>query len=165
MVIFIKNWWINGQIVHNMVYATLHFSLVSQLIYIFFYFLNFQGKVQKIKWSYLLLICIYALTCMKRQCIFTILLKYISSCLQAFCRPEASFWSCINRTPAAGLSQQAWADCADISIRVSLHWAAGHLRCTQLQGQSVDLWQSQLCSHTGHPQGEKALPRAQKKKI
>lgn len=77
--------------------------------------------------------------------------------LQAFCGPKASLRSHIERPSAAGLPQQAWAEHPNFPVRVGLHRAPGHLRGTRPQGQSVDLRQGQLCSHTGHPQGERAL--------
>lgn len=80
------------------------------------------------------------------------------SCLQAVCGPEASIQPGTESPPAAGLPQQTRAQHPDVPVRVGVHGAAGRVRGPRAQGQSVDLRQSQLRSHTGHPQGEAAPP-------
>lgn len=77
---------------------------------------------------------------------------------QAVCGPEASLQPGTESPPAAGLPQQTRAQRPDVPVRVGVHGAAGCVRGPRAQGQSVDLRQGQLRSHTGHPQGETAPP-------
>lgn len=69
--------------------------------------------------------------------------------------PEAPGWPCLERTPRAGLVQQTRAESPNVLLRVSLHWAAGHLRGARPQRQTMDLRQGQPRSHAGPPQGKR----------
>lgn len=68
---------------------------------------------------------------------------------------EASDWPRVERTPGAGLSQQARAESPNVPVRVGLHRAAGHLRGARPQRQSLDLRQGQPRPHAAPPQGKR----------